>query len=211
MAAEWEQQPGETPAAWRAFCVYRDLGPGRSIDAAWKKHTGQQASLKRAARRWFTWSVAYGWEARTREYDAHIERETRQRAEVETIKRRAEMLRKHQQAGELLRARGVEYFAAQKVDDGRTAIAAVKTGIDVERQAEGLPTWVVELLNADESDLRRQATELDARRRAALALDPETAGDALSVRAGRNGHGSPELQPASADPETGRVPGADGP
>jgi prefoldin subunit 5 len=204
----WQKQPGETPAAYRAFCQYRDLGPNRTALNAFRQAKGRpQASNLPGV--WTAWCSRYRWPERAAAYDAHLERESRQRAEVETIKRRAEMLRKHQQAGELLRARGVEYFTKQKVEDGRTAIAAVKTGIDVERQAEGLPTWVVELMNADEHVLRERIAELEQRRRQATVGLPDSPGDALSV-AGRNGHGNPELQPAGPDREAGGVPGPDG-
>ena len=34
----WAQQDGETRPAYHAFCHYRDLGEGRSAQAAWVEH-----------------------------------------------------------------------------------------------------------------------------------------------------------------------------
>jgi hypothetical protein len=38
MPESWDApEEGETAATYRAFCVYRDLGPARSVLAAWKQ------------------------------------------------------------------------------------------------------------------------------------------------------------------------------
>ncbi len=39
-AQAWTRRPGETSAAYAAFCTYRDLGPGRSLDAAYCQAKG---------------------------------------------------------------------------------------------------------------------------------------------------------------------------
>lgn len=60
----WERLPSDTSASFRAFAVYRDLGPERSLSKAAEtlgKHPGQ---LK-------AWSVRHGWQGRVLAFDAH--------------------------------------------------------------------------------------------------------------------------------------------
>ena len=89
----WDRKPEESNPAWLAFRSYRDYGPKRSIDAAWRKSKGLTDDAKRAARHWFIWSSDYKWESRAKEYDAHLEK-IAQEAREEVIrnlgKRRAE-------------------------------------------------------------------------------------------------------------------------
>lgn len=129
------------------------------------------------------WAVWFDWPTRA----DYRDREAAEKADRDAIKRRAEMLKRHRQAAELLTRRGIEHFAKNEIERANDAISAIKTGVEMERQAEGMPTWVVELLNADEDQLRRKYAELDARRRAAIPGVPETAGDALAVHGNGNG------------------------
>ncbi len=41
-AQAWTRRPGETARAYECFCIYRDLGPGRSLDAAYCQAKGLQ-------------------------------------------------------------------------------------------------------------------------------------------------------------------------
>jgi prefoldin subunit 5 len=190
MAGSWDKpQAGETAAQYQAFCRYRDLGPGRTLEKAHAAHVGYPEGTRGVPGRWRLWCDQGEWRARCAAYDAHLEREARQLAERETIKRRAAMLKRHQQAGELLTSRGVEFFVKQKVESARDAIAAVGKGVDLERQAEGLPDWVIEVMNAPAEVLDERIAELECRRRAAFAGVPDSAGDALSVGSNGNGNG----------------------
>lgn len=129
------------------------------------------------------WEARFGWNDRADKRDAAAAK----KADREAIDRRAQMLRRHRQAAELLQARGIEHFRDRKVERANDAISAIKTGVDLERQAEGMPAWVVEILNADEDTLRqRRADLLDARQRAGAAGDRDSAGDA-AVAGSANG------------------------
>jgi hypothetical protein len=85
--------PDETARAYRAFCVYRDLGPDRSLDRAWQRFCANQGKEHGPAMRrpghWTAWSTRFQWVDRADAYDDLID-ETRRIAD-------AEFSRKHQQ------------------------------------------------------------------------------------------------------------------
>jgi hypothetical protein len=65
----WDQQPGEPDASYARFLVYRNLGMGRSIDAAAKAVTGGK---KRAGGNWWAEAAARRWHARAEAWDTHV-------------------------------------------------------------------------------------------------------------------------------------------
>ena len=85
----WERQPGETPRAFHAFTHYRDLGPGRSVDRAWRAHRtaceGQITDRIPAARarNWARLAARWGWGDRAADWDSEVDRQTRQRTAAE--------------------------------------------------------------------------------------------------------------------------------
>jgi hypothetical protein len=80
MTALWERQPGETDAAYRAFCAYRDLGIDRSLNAAYVSTLAAPAD-KRAPGYWAAWSSEHRWVVRASAYDDYIEAELRRARE----------------------------------------------------------------------------------------------------------------------------------
>lgn len=70
--ADWEQQPGESGAAYGAFCVFRDLGPGRELTAAYRQAAGKPEA-RQSSGCWNSWAGRYRWADRARAYDAHLE------------------------------------------------------------------------------------------------------------------------------------------
>ena len=59
----WDRQPGETPRAFAAFCLYRDLPAiDRSIVAAVAQH--RKNGGKASERNWETWASLYNWRER---------------------------------------------------------------------------------------------------------------------------------------------------
>lgn len=136
-ARPWERQPGESPKAFQAFATYRDLGPGRTIDAAYCTAKGLPPGSRRAARRWFTWSVQHRWVERVAAWDAEQDRLRRERAAKEL----EEMHERH--------AAMAKAFIAKVVERIKTLDAAALTPRDmatwfdlavrVERVARGVP------------------------------------------------------------------------
>src|ERR1700674_4839858 len=84
-----ERLPQESTRAYRAFCIYRDLGPDRSLDQAWKRFcaASDPAKDRGSARRpghWAAWSQKYQWVERAEGYDDFIEEENRSAAAGES-------------------------------------------------------------------------------------------------------------------------------
>lgn len=69
----FERQERESTPAFEAFKTYRDLGAARSLDVAYRLHTGRQESTKRASGRWRKWSLVHDWVDRARAYDDYQE------------------------------------------------------------------------------------------------------------------------------------------
>jgi hypothetical protein len=76
MPALWDQQEGEPDAAYAHFLIYRNLGPGRSLDAAYvtanpaaRRSKTQQG---RAAGNWGAESSRWHWVERADAYDVHV-------------------------------------------------------------------------------------------------------------------------------------------
>lgn len=61
----FERQEGESSKAYSAFCVYRDLGPQRSLVLASESYYGSTANLAQIG----VWSSKFDWVDRVRSYD----------------------------------------------------------------------------------------------------------------------------------------------
>lgn len=90
----WERLPEETPKAWRAFCVFRDLGPTRTLARAAQALGLRPASVRRLEE----WSSRYRWVERALAYDEWLD--AQRRAEREAAVR--EMARRHAELAALL-------------------------------------------------------------------------------------------------------------
>ena len=69
MSEVWEKRESETARAYRAFCVYRDMGVDRSLAKVREKldkKTGYERQLGE-------WSSDHEWVKRVAAYDAHLE------------------------------------------------------------------------------------------------------------------------------------------
>ena len=122
----------------------------------------------------------YGWADRFQWYSRAAARdETAQRiADTAAAQETAKFLKAQQQAGQLLRLKGIKHLSEHDIDDGRTAIAAIKTGVELERQAMGLPDWIAKILTDDADTLTAGIAEMERRRREALADYAGAAGEA---------------------------------
>jgi len=134
--------------------------------------TSQNLSLNK--RTVYHWSDRFFWYDRADARDQAAQRI----ADTEAAKETARFLKVQQQAGQLLRLKGIKHLSEKDIVDGRTAIAAIKTGIDIERQALGLPEWITKILNADASTLEAEIADMERRRREAAG---DTEGDTGSA------------------------------
>ena len=86
----WDMLANETAPAFAAFCVYRDLGPYRSLSIAFTaatkeqgKGNGSDGEKKLPSGRWTLWSAGNDWLNRSRQYDAYLELRARREAEAQ--------------------------------------------------------------------------------------------------------------------------------
>lgn len=136
------------------------------------RHTPEVAKEFRVTERTVReWAARFDWNTRADRRD----REAADRADRDAIRRRAAMLIKCRQAGELMVSRGIERLAKHPLESDQVAISAIKTGSDVWRTAEGLPAWAVEIMEAGPEELERLERDLDNRRSAALGSGEEAA------------------------------------
>lgn len=84
---QWHKQPKETSKAYQAFSTYLELGPSRSVDAAYRKAKGKQNV--RAPSGWQHWYDLNTWRDRAEAYDQHLALLEFQNAEIAT-KQKAE-------------------------------------------------------------------------------------------------------------------------
>ena len=74
----WERQPEETAKPFEAFCIYRDLGPERSLSKVAEKLQKSDTLMGR-------WSRTYDWVNRATAWDAEQDRIARQE-QIKAIK-----------------------------------------------------------------------------------------------------------------------------
>lgn len=88
--APWLQLPEESGAAWLAFGVYRDCGPARTVDGAYRLIIDHKGVTKapRAPKSWRVWNKANRWRERARAWDARNE-EVAQTSREDVIAREA--------------------------------------------------------------------------------------------------------------------------
>lgn len=116
--------------------------------------TSQNCTISR--RSLFTWADDFDWHERADARDIEVKR----LADAEAVKERADRQRRRRQAAELLTARGVEWMRTFKIENARDAIMAIKIGIEIERKEDGIPDWVMFILNADNETLDVMAKQL---------------------------------------------------
>lgn len=81
MAELWERQEKETDKAFEAFCVYRDMGPERSLNKTVQKLSKNRTTLA-------DWSSKYNWVKRAAAWDKEQDRIARQAQTKEIVNMR---------------------------------------------------------------------------------------------------------------------------
>lgn len=104
----WDQLPDEPDPAYVRFLMYRDLGPARSIDAAYVAATGEATKgskrQQRAPGQWTHDSAQFGWPERALAWDKHLLADLVPEAAsviFHTINETARVALRHLQSGKL--------------------------------------------------------------------------------------------------------------
>lgn len=121
----WEPQEGESARAYEAFCVYRDLGPKRSI----REVCG---ILDKSRQHLGSWSSEFDWVKRAAAWDAEQDRIARI-AQIEEIK---EMRKRH--ASIAMRALTKVSEALENIDPEEMSNSDIARLMDVSSKLERL-------------------------------------------------------------------------
>jgi hypothetical protein len=74
----WEQQDGESETAYRHFCYFRDLGPDRTRDDAYRSYLRDQGrevvGTEQAPGLWTRECSEWGWVVRASIFDGYLSR-----------------------------------------------------------------------------------------------------------------------------------------
>lgn len=138
----WERQKGETPRAWEAFCVYRDMGPDRSITK-----TAQHLHKNRTTIG--EWSSKYDWVKRVTAWDAEQDRIARQ-TQIDEIKK---MRKRHADLATAMLVKAAKALQRIPEDEVKAGDVSrlVETASKLERISRGDVGEVVEERNGGES------------------------------------------------------------
>ena len=150
----WTRQPNESPPAFQAFVVYRDLGLGMRSNAKVSRELGKSVTLMNR------WSSRWDWVKRVARYDEDIDKQIRERH----IKELYEARDRHANLSRLLQTKFLERLRDLSVQDIPVVALAniLKVATDVELRALGEATIKTEqeITGADGGAFRISIDEL---------------------------------------------------
>ena len=136
----WERLPGETSAAFAAFCAFRDYGAERNIrkavDSVLKSNEKDEVVRAKRYRMWRNWCTQFRWRERAADYDNYTEK-LKQGEIRKTIEAQGEMHRKV--TGKMLEvvSKKLDTMNPEDLTQGNVT-GWVETAIRVDREAAGL-------------------------------------------------------------------------
>jgi hypothetical protein len=141
MSQPWERRSHESSKSFRHFCIYRDMGPGRSLAKAAGESGVRVGLLERFSAKW-------EWVARVTAYDDELDRQKRESNEAE----RRSMADRHARLAMLIQSAAIdqtrkwleEVQASDKpiwTPDQLNRIMA--TSVQIERVARGEPSEII--------------------------------------------------------------------
>jgi hypothetical protein len=132
----WERLPGESGAAFSAFCAFRDCGLDRNIRKAIEASEKDEGVRAKRYRVWRNWAAQYRWQERAAEYDRYTER-LKQTELRKTIEAQGEMHRKV--TGKMLDvvSKKLDTMNPEDLTQGNVT-EWVQTAIKAEREVAGL-------------------------------------------------------------------------
>jgi len=132
----WERLPGETSAAFAAFCAFRDFGAERNIRKAVDSTEKDEGVRAKRYRVWRNWCTQYRWRERAADYDNYTEK-LKQGELRKTIEAQGELHRKV--TGKMLEvvSKKLDSMNPEELTQGNVT-EWVSTAIRAEREAAGL-------------------------------------------------------------------------
>lgn len=136
-------RPRETKRHKAAFEVWYELGRNCLQTAkALKVHENSV----------YLWRDKFNWDERADRRDVEVTRAL----ERDATRRQVQMLQRHRQAVMVMFKRGLERLATP-LESEHAAITALEKAIRLERELEGLPSWVLEVVSADDAKVLEMA------------------------------------------------------
>jgi hypothetical protein len=146
MAEIWERQPHESSKAYAVFCVYRDLGPDRSLEKL------RQNLDKPRSKKWLgDWSVKYNWVDRAAAYDDYIEGKKREKKEKAIL----EMADRHVKLSKAFQQRLAQRL--QQIDPSELSPSDMAKWLDVATKLERLS--IGEPIEIGKQEVQGQVTQ----------------------------------------------------
>jgi hypothetical protein len=132
----WERLPGESGAAYTAFCAFRDYGTERNIRKAVQGFETDKVKWDKRYRVWRNWSTLFRWRERAAEFDRYMEK-LKQAELRKTIEAQGEMHRAV--TGKMLDvvSKKLDLMDPAELSQGNVT-EWVQTAIRAEREAAGL-------------------------------------------------------------------------
>lgn len=112
---------------------------------------------ERTLRRWI---ADFNWHGRADTLDAKANAKALAAAAEEKSQRLAQMASRHRQLAGGLQSKGAAYLQKHGVDNSAQAINAIRVGVQLERQSEGMPDWLVALTQMNDEELVTKRNEL---------------------------------------------------
>ncbi|MFJ2247500.1 hypothetical protein [Streptomyces sp. NPDC087862] len=124
----WERQSGESPQAFEAFAVYRDLGTTRSVTKVARELDKSRALVGR-------WSRQFAWVMRAAAYDRDQDREFL----AEQAQARREIARRHAKLAQAVQSKAVARLQALDPRELSPSelLRYIQVAAEIERRAGG--------------------------------------------------------------------------
>ena len=106
----WERQEGESAKDYEAFCVYRDLGPGRSLKLVAKMCNKSETIMGRR-------SGKFDWVRRAALWDDEQDRIERKEAQEAQVREIRKMRKRQADSGYAMQIKGLEALKKLPLED----------------------------------------------------------------------------------------------
>lgn len=142
----WERQEGESAKDYEAFCVYRDLGPGRSLKLVAKMCNKSETIMGRR-------SGKFDWVRRAALWDDEQDRIERKEAQEAQVREIRKMRKRQADSGYAMQIKGLEALKKLPLEEmsAQDIVKMMIEGAKLERLGRGDVGEVVEERNGGDA------------------------------------------------------------